>query len=241
MKKYRLIITAFMVGMAVVATGCAAKQQTTDQMAGQTATRGYINFDVLVETNPEVFAWVYVPGADVDFPVLQSAESDTYYENHDWQKNESESGSLYTEMANLMNMCDFNTFIHGKSTGEEAMLSGLHRFQEEEFFNKNGQVYLYLPGNVLTYEIISCYTEDRHSILRDYDLVDFRGCEQYIHDMQYLAQENGRYREGWEEITPYHFLLSFITDCPDADQQYVVTAVLVKDTAGQIQRKVYVY
>lgn len=238
MKRYRLKITALMVGMAVMTAGCAMKQQA----GAQTATRGRIDFDVLVETNPEVFAWVYVPGADVDLPILQSAESDTYYESHDWQKNESESGSLYTEMANLMNMCDFNTIIHGKSTGEEAMLSGLYRFQEEGFFDQNGQVYLYMPGNVLTYQIISCYTEDRHSILRDYDLVDFQGCEQYIQDMQQLAQQNGRYREGWEEITPYHFLLSFVTDCQDdADQQYVVTAVLVKDTAGQIQRNVYVY
>lgn len=236
MKRCRLSVIALMLGMVVMVTGCASKQAKI-----QTA-RGRIDFEALAETNPEVFAWIYVPGADVDFPVLQSAESDTYYEDHDWQKNESESGSLYTEMANLMNLCDFNTIIHGKSVGEEAMLSGLYHFQEENFFNQNGQVYLYLPDNVLTYEVISCYTEERHSILRDYDLVDFRGCEQYIEDMQQLAQETGRYREGWEAVTPYHFLLSFVTDCPDdADKQYVVNAVLVKDVAGTIKRTVYEY
>lgn len=84
--------------------------------------------------------------------------------------------------------------------------------------------------------------EDKHSIIRDYNLVDYQGCEQYIQDMRESAQENGQYREGWEEITPYHFLLTFVTDVPgDEDSQYVVTAILVKDAAGQIQRTVYEY
>lgn len=238
MKKNRVIIFAVMIVLAAAVSGCGTEKTAK----GQTATRGRIDFKVLTEENPEVFAWVYVPGAGVDCPVLQSAESDTYYESHDWQKKENESGSLYTEMANLMNMCDFNTIIHGKSTGEEATLSGLLKFQDESFFARNGQVYLYLPDNVLTYQVISCYTEEKHSIIRDYNLVDYRGCEQYIEDMQELAYENGQYREGWEEITPYHFLLTFVTDAPgDEDSQYVVTAILVKDTAGQIQRTVYEY
>lgn len=237
MKKIRHNLIVLVVGMVLVLSGCG-REETQEQ----TATKGRIDFEALTATNPEVFAWVYVPGTDVDFPVLQSAQSDTYYENHDWKQNESEDGSLYTEMANLMNMCDFNTIIHGKSTGKEAMLLGLTQFQSEEFFDKNGQVYLYLPDNVLTYEIVACYTEEKHSILRDYNLVDYRGCEQYIQDMQGLAYENGRYREGWEEITPYHFLLTFVTDVPDnEDDQYVVTAILVKDAAGKIQRTVYEY
>lgn len=231
-------MVAAIVGMAVLLTGCGEEKAYKNQ----TATKDRIDFELLKEENPEIFAWVYVPGAGVDFPVLQSAESDTYYEDHDWQKNECEDGSLYTEMANLMNMCDFNTLVHGKGTGQEAMLSGLYQFQNQEFFDRNGQVYLYLPDNVLTYEVIACYTEEKHSILRDYNLVDFRGCGQYIADMQEASYATGIYREGWEEITPYHFLLSFVMDSPDDDgRQYVVTAILVKDTAGQIQRIVYEY
>ena len=231
-------IILFTLCLVVVMSGCGAAQTAMDQ----TAVGGHIDFERLAELNPEIFAWVYVPGTGIDQPVLQSAESDTYYEDHNWEKKEDEEGSLYTEMANLMNMCDFNTIIHGHTTDTETMLSGLHKVREKDFFDHNGQVYVYLPDNVLTYEVIACYTEDRHSIIRDYNLTDYKECVQYIEDMQKLTYDNGIYREGWEEITPYHFLLSFVTDCPeDEDKQYVVTAILVRDTAGTINRTVYQY
>lgn len=234
--KYRRHFIISIIGMVFLLVGCGESKSSLEQ----TAVGGHIDFDELKEQNPEIFAWVYVPGTGVDLPVLQSSESDTYYENHDWQGNEDEDGSLYTEMANLMNMCDFNTIINGHTTEQGTMLSGLHNFEDEEFFDGNGQVYVYLPDNVLTYQVISCYTEDKRSIIRDYNLVSYKGCEEYIADMQASAEQNGIYRLGWEEITPYYFLISFVTDClEDDNKQYVVTAVLVNDAAGQIDRIVY--
>lgn len=238
MRRHKSRMLLFTVCLVGVMSGCGSAQTAMDQ----TAIGGHIDFDRLTELNPEIFAWVYVPGTGIDQPVLQSVESDTYYENHNWEREEDEEGSLYTEMANLMNMCDFNTIIHGHTTENETMLSGLHKFGEKNFFDHNGQVYVYLPDNVLTYEVIACHTEDRHSIIRDYDLTDYKECEQYIEDMQNFANDNGIYREGWEGITPYHFMLSFVTDCSeDENKQYVVTAVLVRDTAGTINRTVYQY
>lgn len=236
MNKHRCYTVISIIGMMLLLAGCGESKSRLSQ----TAVGGYIDFDELKEQNAEIFAWVYVPGTSVDLPILQSAESDTYYEDHDWRGKENKDGSLYTEMANLMNMCDFNTIVHGHTTEQGTMLSGLHNFENEDFFYSNGQVYVYLPDNVLTYQIISCYTEDKRSIIRDYNLVSYEGCEEYITDMQASADENGIYRSGWEEITPYHFLISFVTDCPeDEGKQYVVTAALVNDATGQIDRVMY--
>lgn len=230
----RIIIT--MVGMMLLLTGCGVGKSEP----AQTAVGGHIDFDSLKETNPEIFAWVYIPGTEIDLPILQSAESDDFYENHNWKGEEDGEGSLYTEMANLMNMCDFNTVVNGRTNSQNTMLSNIHKFSDQDFFDKNGQIYVYLPDNVLTYEVFACYTEDKRSIIRDYNLVSYDGCETYIADMQSLAKENGHYRDGWDELTPYHFLLSFVTDCPDDDsRQYVVVAALVKDSVGNITRTVY--
>lgn len=231
-------IAVSLAGIVFLLSGCGGRRNGPTQ----TAVGGHIDFDELTELNPEIFAWVYVPGTDIDYPILQSAESDVYYEDHNWKGEEDEEGSLYTEMANLMNMCDFNTIVHGHTNSHGTMLSSLHNFSDRDFFDKNGQVYVYLPDNVLTYEIISCYTEEKHSIIRDYNLVSYDGCEEYIEDMKNLAKESGIYRDGWDEITPYHFLLSFVTDCPEDDgMQYIVTAALVKDSAGNINRIIYEY
>ena len=41
-----------------------------------------IDFAALQEENSDVYAWIYVPGTNVDYPVLQHPEDDTYYLEH---------------------------------------------------------------------------------------------------------------------------------------------------------------
>ena len=56
----------------------------------------------------------------------------------------------------------------------------------------------------------------------------------------YKTREMGKnIREGWEEITPYHFLLTLTTrQGTDPDKQFVVIGVLTGDAAGKIDRVV---
>ena len=42
----------------------------------ETAKDGRIDFTVLQEENPEIWGWLYIPGTDIDRPLLQSATSD---------------------------------------------------------------------------------------------------------------------------------------------------------------------
>ena len=42
-----------------------------------------IDFAAAQGTNPDVYAWIWIPGTNVDYPILQSAtEPDEYYLNH---------------------------------------------------------------------------------------------------------------------------------------------------------------
>ena len=44
-------------------------------------------------------------------------------------------------------------------------------------------------------------------------------------------------REGWEGITPYHFLITLTTQKEEQpDRQFVVVGILTKDAAGTIDR-----
>ena len=43
-------------------------------------------------------------------------------------------------------------------------------------------------------------------------------------------------REGWEGVTPYHFLITLTVQKKDADRQFVVLAILTEDAAGTIDR-----
>lgn len=210
-------------------------------IAHETAEDADVDFEALQAENPDVFAWLYIPGTDIDFPVLQSAEADDYYEMHNAYGEPDRGGALYTELANLKNMCDFNTVIHGKSAqdGGNGLFRDLYQFADPDFFEQHEDIYLYLNGNLLTYTVFAAYERENTSLIRTYDFTYGSGCEKFLTDM-YGSREMGKnLREGWEEVTPYHFLITLTTESPaDPERQFVVLAALVRDAAGTIDRTV---
>lgn len=207
-------------------------------LAFETADDAEIDFAALKEENQDVFAWLYIPGTDIDYPVLQSEESDTFYESHDKYQNESNEGAIYTELANMKSMCDFNTVLNGKG-GENGLFSELYQFADPAFFESHEQVYLYLEDNLLTYSVFAAFERDNTSLIRTYDFTYISGCQKFLDDL-YGSKEMGKMiRTGWEDVTPYHFLITLTTVNPEnPDKQYVVIAALVGDAAGKIDRVV---
>lgn len=238
---------------AVLVTGCGEKnaeavkqgagQQTdsdvqTTGFAGESAADAQIDFSLLQADNPEIFGWLYIPGTTIDAPVLQSGQADDFYESHNAYGEPDEGGAVYIELANLTSMCDFNTVLHGK-TGTEGtgLFADLYRFADRDFFKEHEKAYLYLDGNVLTYEIFAAYERENTSLLRSYDFTYADGCAQFLEDLYGIRDMTMNLREGWEGITPYHFLITLTTQKEEQpDRQFVVIAILTGDAAGTIDR-----
>lgn len=207
-------------------------------LTGESASDARIDFQALKAENPEIFAWLYIPDTAIDYPVLQSGQGDDFYESHNARGEADEGGAIYIELANLTNMCDFNTVMHGK-TGPEGsgLFADLYRFADLDFFREHEKAYVYLDGNVLTYEIIAAYERENTSLLRSYDFTYSEGCGQFLEDMYGTRDMTMNLREGWEGITPYHFLLTLTTQRDEnADRQFVVVAIMTEDAAGTIDR-----
>lgn len=80
-----------------------------------------INFDKLVEQNPDTKAWVKITGTGVNNVVVQSDDNE-YYLKHDFYGNESPSGTVYSSYKNTWDGNDDNTILFG------------HNMQNGEFF-----------------------------------------------------------------------------------------------------------
>ena len=217
-------------------TGQQETAEAPTGLAAESAVDGSVDIAVLQEENPDIFGWLYIPGTDIDDPVLQSEEADDYYETHDAYGEESTEGALYTELANGKDMCDFMTVVHGKcDTG--GQFSQLSQFLDRDFFEENKDAYIYLDGNLLTYRIFAAYEREDTSLIRSYDFSYLSGCQQFLDDF-YRDREMGKnLREGWEGLTPSHFLVAFTTSRGQG-KQLVVLAALVNDAAGTIRRAV---
>lgn len=216
-------------------------KETASAILQESAQDAQVDFRALKEENPEIFAWIYIPDTSIDAPVAQSGESDEYYASHNITKENDENGALYIEAANLTSMCDFNTVIHGNTAedGESGLFAKLYQFSDPDYFDSHEQMYLYLEDNVLTYEIFAAYERENNSLIRTYDFTYLSGCDQFLKDMYGIRSMNMMIRSGWEDVTPYHFLVTLTTSRgKDSDSQFVVLAALIEDPAGTIDRAV---
>lgn len=252
--KLPMLLAAVLFAAALAGCGGEGKSTAEDEaeengalsqkgIAGESGKDAEVDFTALQEENPDIFAWLYIPDTEIDYPVLQSEEADDYYESHDAYGNVNESGAVYTELANLKNMCDFNTVLHGKTSqnGKSGLFSGLYRFADPDYFKEHEYAYLYLDGNVLTYEIFAAYERENTSLIRSYDFTYKSGCQQFLDDLYDTRVMGMNIREGWaeERLTPYHFLITLTTQKGEnPENQFVVIAALVEDAAGTIDRLV---
>ncbi len=225
-------------------TGCGQNNHEEAAIATESAADSQIDFAALQEENPDIFAWLYIPDTEIDCPVLQDSQTDGFYGSHNAFKEEDSHGAPYIELANVSNMCDFNTVLHGNAPknqnsrkAEAYPFADLYRFSDPAFFEEHEKFYMYLDGNMLTYEVFAAYERENTSLIRDYDFTDTIECLMFLNDLYSTRDLGMNLRDGWTFITPYHFLVTLTAHREDdSDRQFVVVAVLVEDEAGTISR-----
>lgn len=183
------------------------------------------------EANPDVCAWLYVPGTNVSLPVAWRAGDNGYYTVHDSSGDVSGLGSCFMDGANSVGFDDPVTVLYGHSfCDDDLMFTQLHKFEDEGFFGGHDEFEVHLPDRVLTYRVAATglYLSRRIT-----DVVDFSNREQVQEYLDFavnprpsdgLKREVGRLDAGSDRIVQ----LSTCT-LPEANEsaRYLVTGVLV--------------
>lgn len=209
---------------SVVATEPTKSEQTSVDLA-----ENPIDFDELKETNDEIYAWINIPDTNIDYPVLQSMESDYFYLDHDINKNYLFAGSIYSESCNLRNFSDRNTVLYGHNMLDGSMFANLHKFEDKEFFDEHRYIYIYQPQRKLTYEIVSAYNYDSRHIMNSFNFADDEVYQDYIEEVMNPHSDVANTNSDIE-LTLDSKLITLST-CLDgyADGRYLVQGVLIKD------------
>lgn len=132
-----------------------------------------IDFEKYWETNDDVYAWISIPGADIEYPVLQSKKgvSDEYYLKHTWDKKSSKYGAIYTQRAyNSKSFSDIVTVIYGHRMNNGSMFGTLQKlYSDEKTFKKYDEIVIYLPEKELHYKVFAALPYSDAHILYNYD------------------------------------------------------------------------
>ena len=128
-----------------------------------------IDFQKLRKKNPDICAWLNIPGTEIDYPVLQNPEDDYLYMYHNADRQEDKNGALFTEHEyNGTDFTDPVTIIYGHHMKSGAMFGNLQQIYTDDFETYR-DVVVYTPEAELHYRVFAAVPYSNRHILYFYD------------------------------------------------------------------------
>lgn len=111
---------------------------------------------------PDLQGWIYIPNANIDYPILHSSEDNDYYLQHDINGFGSSQGCIELDYR-----CDFgdvtdttdytsNRLFYGHNLSNGLMFSNLERYKDPNYWNDNRLIEITTTQDQRLYEIYAC-------------------------------------------------------------------------------------
>ena len=190
-----LVVVAGIV-LAVVLTRQEEGGDAMDEVvkvAEKTEEKQGLDWVGLREINKDIYAWIEIPGTNVNYPILQSDDyTDTdYYLDHNVDGSEGLPGCIYTQKINAKDFEDPVTVIYGHDMRDGSMFRSLHGYQDRSFFDRNRTIYIYTPEKTYTYQIYAAYRSGNGLIVAEHALFQDEGeYARFLEEVQ--GQEEGQ-------------------------------------------------
>ncbi len=109
----------------------------------------------LRSANPDIDAWINVPGTVIDYPIAQHPTDDTYYLSHGPEGLKSSHGCPFIETCDDGTFQEFNTVVYGHNMNDGSMFAGLHKFEDSKFLKEHREITVTTADHVFTYRIFA--------------------------------------------------------------------------------------
>ena len=164
------------------------------------------SFEEFQKINPDIIGWIRVNDTNINYPLLQAEDDDTYM-NTDAEGKYSLSGSIFLHCANKPDFSDFNNMIYGHHMEKHKMFGDVGMFTDKTYFEKHPYGNLFFDGKdhgVEFYALIQAdaYNERIFSICPD----DPKAKQAYLQEIL----DNALYKRNFE-ITQNDHLVLLIT------------------------------
>lgn len=190
-----------------------------------------IDFASLQAQNSDIYAWITIPGTNVDYPILQSNVDDNYYLRRDENRNAAEFGALFTQSCNAKDFSDPVTVVYGHYATNDAYFATLHYFENADFFNTHQTIYVYTPTHLYTYQVIAAYQYDDRHIMNSYNFSRESERLRYFESILQPSSMLSNVREG-AQLSADSKILQLSTCMSSyivSNTRYIVTGVLTNE------------
>ena len=137
-----------------------------------------INFGALQELNPEIAAWLWVPGTAIDYPVVQGIDNSVYLKKT-VKGTDNVSGAIFFDFRNARDFSDKNTVIYGHNMKDGSMFSSLNKYRDQEFYDDYPFFIIYSPECEYHFRIASVCIIPDESIVYSLNIIEEKGFSEY--------------------------------------------------------------
>lgn len=131
-----------------------------------------IDWEGLKKRNPDVAAWIYVPGTPIDYPVMWKEADNDYYNRRDIDRTPGSWRGVYLDGDDAPDMSRLHNLFYGHHMKDGTMFTAVCDFKDEAFFREHDRLYLYTPEHVFILKPAACLYADgiperRRTFFRD--------------------------------------------------------------------------
>ena len=116
-------------------------------------------FKGLLATNSETVGYVYIPGTQLDEPVVQTTDNATYLDKRFDGVNEPLMGTVFMDADNKKDFSDRLTWLFGHARGSKVadhrMFKDVNYFSRQEYFDEHPYVVIETPERKYYYEAVA--------------------------------------------------------------------------------------
>ena len=152
----------------------AAKKSQTKQTV--------IDFDALKKINPDVAAWITIPGTNIDYPILQGKDNSQYL-HKDMEGKDSAAGAIFLDHGDEADLSSRHNIIYGHHMKNGTMFKDIVRYKDQQYFDEHQNITLYTPDREIHLKALAAVVTSPSAIRRKIDFQSQKEFTSYIEEM----------------------------------------------------------
>lgn len=188
-----------------------------------------IDFAALKEENEDIYAWIYIPGTEIDYPVLQHPTDDSYYLEHNLDGSKGYPGCIYTETVNSRDFTDPNTVLYGHNMKDGSMFAALHNYEDSQVFEENPYIFIYTPEKTFVYQIFAAYKYNAIHLIYNFDLSNREIFQNYLDQIFETREMGANIRKDISVNAENHIVTLSTCISGEKNKRFLVQGVLLND------------
>lgn len=107
-----------------------------------------VDWDSLKATNPDVVAWIYVPGTSINYPVVKGSDNEEYlHKSFDGSTGFLASkGTIFVDADNSSSMTDQSMVFYGHHMRDGSMFACTDDWKDQSEFDKHRNIFVLTPS-----------------------------------------------------------------------------------------------